>query len=56
MNHKPGTEVPSNGVYWCTVCKKPERFEQGQKFPECKNLCGRGYWQLVKAPEKPPES
>ena len=49
MNHKPGTEVPANGVYWCTVCKKPLRFEQGQKFPECKNLCGRGYWQLVKA-------
>jgi hypothetical protein len=50
VNHKPGTEVPEEGVYWCTVCKKPRRFEKGLKFPECMNLCGRGYWQLVKAP------
>jgi hypothetical protein len=50
VNYKPGAEVPAKGIYWCTVCKKPERFEQGKQFPECKNLCGRGYWQLVKAP------
>jgi hypothetical protein len=53
VNHKSGTEVPETGVYWCTVCKKPARFEKGTQFPECKNLCGRGYWQLVKAGEKP---
>ena len=53
MNHKAGTEVPETAVYWCTVCKRPARFEKGQQFPECKNLCGRGYWQLVKAGEKP---
>jgi hypothetical protein len=53
VNHKSGAEVPETGVYWCTVCKKPARFEKGKLFPECKNLCGRGYWQLVKAGEKP---
>ena len=53
MNHKSGAEVPQTGVYWCTVCKKPARFEKGKRFPECENLCGRGYWQLVKASEKP---
>jgi hypothetical protein len=51
VNHKAGTEVPESGVYWCTVCKKPERFEQGKQFPECKNMCGRGYWQLVRPAE-----
>ncbi len=56
MNHKPGSEVPESGVYWCTVCKKPERFDRGQRFPECKNMCGRGYWQLVKTPGKPSQS
>ena len=56
MNHKHGTEVPADGVYWCTVCKRPERFEKGRQFPECKNMCGRGYWQLVKTPDKPAQS
>ena len=51
MNYKPGTEVQESGVYWCTVCKTPERFERGAQFPECRNMCGRGYWQLVKAAE-----
>jgi hypothetical protein len=50
MNHKAGAEAPETGVYWCTVCKRPERFEKGQKFPACRNMCGRGYWQLVKQP------
>jgi hypothetical protein len=56
VNHKPGTEVPEDGVYWCTVCKRPERFRKGEKFPECKNMCGRGYWQLVKTPAQPAQS
>ncbi len=51
MNHKPGTKVESTGVYWCTVCKKPARFDSGALFPECSNMCGRAYWQLVKAAE-----
>jgi hypothetical protein len=56
MNHKAGSEVPESGVYWCTVCKKPQRFEKGAKFPECRNLCGRGYWQLVQAPAQSEKS
>ena len=52
MKHKAGAEAPETGVYWCTVCKRPERFEKGAKFPECRNMCGRGYWQLVK--QSPP--
>jgi len=47
MNHKPGTTVPQTGIYWCTVCKLPQSFAAGQEFPACKNLCGRGHWQLV---------
>ncbi len=52
MNHKSGAEVPADGIYWCTVCKRPERLEKGQRFPECRNMCTRGYWQLVKSLEK----
>jgi len=51
MNYAPGEDVPVNGVYWCTVCKLPARFTAGEKFPGCKNLCGRGRWHLVKADE-----
>jgi len=47
MNHRPGTIVPATGIYWCTVCKTPERFTEGETFPECRNLCGRGLWQPV---------
>ena len=47
MNHRPGAIVPVTGIYWCTVCKSPERFTAGQPFPECTNLCGRGLWKLV---------
>jgi hypothetical protein len=55
MNHRPGDTVPTTGVYWCTVCKTPESFTAGQNFPECKNMCGRGLWRLVKAePEENP--
>jgi len=47
MNHKPGTTVPETGVYWCTVCRAPQRFQCGETFPGCKNLCGRGLWHKV---------
>jgi hypothetical protein len=50
VKYKAGAEAPETGVYWCTVCKRPERFEKGRQFPECRNMCGRGYWQLVKQP------
>jgi hypothetical protein len=33
----------------------PEAFTAGQTFPECKNMCGRGLWQLVEEQEKPVE-
>ncbi len=52
MTHKPGTPVPQTGIYWCSVCKKPERFTEGQQFPSCKNLCGRGRWEPVKVDEQ----
>ena len=48
MNHRPGATVPVTGIYWCTVCKLPEAFTAGQPFPECKNMCGRGSWVLVR--------
>ena len=55
MNYKPGTQVVATGIYWCTVCKRPERFTKGEEFPPCRNLCGRGYWELV-SPQKQPET
>lgn len=55
MNHKPGTKAPVSGIYWCTVCKRPERFRQGEGLPRCKNLCGRGLWQLVQPSEEAPQ-
>jgi hypothetical protein len=55
MTHRPGSTVPTSGIYWCSVCKTPERFAAGQQFPQCKNMCGRGAWQLVEdEPEKSP--
>jgi len=55
MNHRPGSIVPVTGIYWCTVCKSPAGFTRGQQFPECKNMCGRGLWQLVEEQgENPP--
>lgn len=53
MNYKPGTTVPATGIYWCTVCKLPARFTAGEEFPECKNMCGRGLWQLVQDEKYP---
>jgi hypothetical protein len=48
MSDRPGTTVPATGIYWCSVCKTPEQFHAGQTFPQCKNMCGRGTWELVK--------
>ncbi len=47
MNHRPGAIVPVTGIYWCSVCKTPQRFDEQQDFPPCPNLCGRGLWELV---------
>ncbi len=54
MNFKPGAKVEKTGVYWCTVCKTPARFTEGQEFPSCQNMCGRGNWHPVEAPPRPP--
>ena len=48
MAHQPGTPAPQNGIYWCSVCKVPVKFEEGENLPTCKNLCGRGKWEFVK--------
>ncbi len=53
MAFKPGTTAPQSGIYWCTVCKLPARFEAGQALPTCRNKCGRGNWELVKAEGAP---
>jgi hypothetical protein len=55
MNDKPGTKVETTGIYWCTVCKSPARFNEGDTFPTCKNMCGRGNWHLVEATPRPSE-
>jgi len=47
MNHRPGAIVPVTGIYWCSVCKTPQRFTERQEFPPCPNMCGRGLWELV---------
>lgn len=49
MANHPGTPAPQTGIYWCTVCKMPAEFKQGEQLPQCKNLCGRGNWEFVKA-------
>jgi hypothetical protein len=51
MSHKPGTPAPQSGIYWCSVCKTPVQFKQSEVLPACKNLCGRGSWEFVKALE-----
>jgi hypothetical protein len=48
MNYSPGAEAPTSGIYWCSVCKLPARFEKGEELPQCQNMCGRGRWQLVR--------
>ncbi len=52
MTYKPGTEAPQSGYYWCSVCKLPAVFEAGQTLPACKNQCGRGNWEFVRAAGK----
>ncbi len=49
MAHQPGTPAPQTGIYWCSVCKLPVQFKEGQTLPTCKNLCGRGKWEFVRA-------
>ncbi len=52
MTYVPGATVPDAGIYWCTVCKSPVQLKAGDKFPECKNMCGRCRWERVeKAPQ-----
>lgn len=60
MTYNPGSPVPATGIYWCSVCKRPEHFREGEPFPACQNMCGRGRWELVRQagtvtdfPEKP---
>ncbi len=53
MTYKPGSKAPTSGIYWCSVCKTPVAFTKEQDLPECKNKCGRGRWELVKAAEEP---
>jgi len=47
--HDPGSEAPQTGIYWCSVCKLPVQFKAGEVLPKCKNLCGRGKWEFIKA-------
>lgn len=48
MNHyKVGTKAPQSGIYWCTVCKTPASFKEGEIFPQCRNMCGKGNWEFV---------
>ena len=49
MAHQPGTPAPQSGIYWFSVCKLPVQFKEGQPLPTCKNLCGRGKWEFVRA-------
>ncbi len=50
---KPGEAIPQTGVYWCSVCKFPVILQLGQTFPECRNKCGRGHWEFIRALEGP---
>ncbi len=54
MSSKPGTQATQSGYYWCSVCKTPAYFEANQLLPVCKNKCGRGSWEFVRAAEKKP--
>ena len=45
--YKVGTVAPQTGLYWCTVCKTPAKFQQGETFPQCRNMCGKGFWEFV---------
>ncbi len=52
MAEQPGTPAPQSGIYWCSVCKTPVQFAKGEIMPTCKNLCGRGRWEFVRAAEE----
>jgi hypothetical protein len=52
MTHRPGTTVPATGIYWCSVCKLPQRFNAEETFSDCPNMCGRGAWELVERDEE----
>jgi len=52
MANTPGTAAPQSGIYWCSVCKTPVQFKAGEILPVCKNLCGRGNWEFVRASEQ----
>jgi len=54
MTYEPGAKAPAEGIYWCSVCKTPVRFEKDQQLPPCRNKCGRGRWELVRAAGEPP--
>jgi len=57
MSHQPGTAVPVTGIYWCSVCKLPAAFKQGETFPPCPNKCSRGAWEFVEPkPARPEEA
>jgi hypothetical protein len=47
MTYKPGTKVPETAIYWCSVCKLPSKFQAGEEFPECSNMCGKCRWEPV---------
>jgi hypothetical protein len=47
MADQPGVAAPKSGIYWCSVCKTPAKFAEGETLPTCKNLCGRGKWEFV---------
>jgi hypothetical protein len=51
MSNKAGMPAPQTGIYWCSVCKTPAKFQEGDTLPACKNLCGRGHWEFVKVLE-----
>jgi len=55
MKHRPGAIVPVTGIYWCSVCKTPQRFVEKEEFPSCPNMCGRGLWELVEEQGGPGE-
>ena len=33
MNHRPGAIVPVTGIYWCSVCKTPQKFDEEAGIP-----------------------
>ncbi|MGH9491328.1 MAG: hypothetical protein ACRD17_12520 [Terriglobales bacterium] len=53
MAIKPGATAPETGIYWCSVCKLPGHFTAGQVLPECRNKCGRGGWDFIRAQPAP---